>query len=211
MAADKKHYTLDEQIAALDALDAHRENYIETSTATGIPTFKLHQWRRKAGDLRAQWRRQQQERAAQIMAQAQVGMAEKTLQLVVAMDDERIAKAPLNQLAAALGVLVDRYLKLTDDAPERAEQVIRFEYIHPDGTSHRSPPWADDDSAGEGALQGRGVRATLWQNGTGEADAAGNGAARRRAGVVAGADLHDGAASLAGPEDDNAEHLRYDD
>jgi hypothetical protein len=142
------------------------------------------------------------------MAQVQTRLAEKSLLLVEAIDAEHVAKAPLNQLASTLGVLIDRYLKLTDDhADMPAEQVIRFEYVYPEGTVASTPPWSADDSEQSGAVSGGGVRTTLRQDRTRQVSLARQGIRSGAANMVARPHLSDGESSVAGLEDDDAERL----
>jgi hypothetical protein len=72
-------------------------------------------------------------------------LAQNALLLADTLDDA-IAEAPLNQRAAALGLLIDRLIKLDAWQPqERPEGVIRIEYQDPDGSVHQTPPWARND------------------------------------------------------------------
>lgn len=95
---------------------------------------------------------------------------------------ETTGSAPLNQLSAALGLVIDRLLKLEALAPRApgpaGEEVIRIEYVDPDGTSHKSPPWARGDSAFEEPFSRGRVRSPFWQDRDGQADDSGDGPAR---------------------------------
>ncbi len=105
------------------------------------------------------------------LARLQAGLLANAALLLDAMP-EHIATAPLNQQAAALGVLLDRLLKLDEwrriTAPHEQEQVIRFEFRYPDGTTRDTPPWADADSADDGTLPGGRLWQALWQDGDGQ-------------------------------------------
>lgn len=206
----KKRYSLEEQIAALSALEEHGGDVATTATSTGIPAEALRRWYKQQAALQREYQQRQQAQAALLMTQVQRKLAEKSLQIVDALDEEHIAKAPLNQLATALGILIDRYLKLTDDVPQDTEQVIRFEFQTPEGVISATPPWANHDTRTSSALQSGGVRTTLWQDDAGKTAADGKGALRRAANVVAGADLSDGESGMAGFEDDDQERLWYD-
>lgn len=187
--------TNEEKLRALDILDACAGNLQAAAAQSGWSSSTLSRWRKQVATLRA-------ERAHLQMLKARQRMAEKSLDLVQAIDDERITAAPLNQLSAALGVLVDRYLKLDGfDQAAAAEGVIRFEYRYPDGSFADAPPWAADDSQASGALQSGGLRSPLRQNGAGQAGPAGTRLARRRPYLVARPDLSDGEPGLAGFED----------
>ena len=90
--------------------------------------------------------------------------------------------APLNQLSAALGLVVDRLLRLEAARPPAStvqhEEVIRIEYIYPDGTRHTAPPWAEDDSAFAGPISRGRLRSPFWQDRNSQADDSGTGPAR---------------------------------
>jgi hypothetical protein len=68
------------------------------------------------------------------------------LHLMEALDEESIAAAPLNQRATALGIVLDRLLKVEQQLPtpptEPQEYVYRVEYKDPDGSLHPTPSWA---------------------------------------------------------------------
>ncbi len=200
-------YTLHEKIAALDHIAD--EGLTATSRRLKIPLTHLRHWQKDVLLLRRQMADEQKERAALCIAQAQMAMAEASLRLVSALDEERIAKAPLNQIASALGVVVDRYLKLAGDT-EPAEQVIRFEYVTPDGVTAPAPPWADDDSEIDGAVSRRGVWAAFRQDGTGEAGTDRQSVRAWRSDLVARPHIPHGESGVAGLEDDDAESL-WDD
>ncbi|MCU0513215.1 MAG: hypothetical protein MUE40_11680 [Anaerolineae bacterium] len=204
-------YTLEDKIQALDALQAHAGDVAAASQMTGVAVARLRRWQKEAAELYAAHREQQQARAEHTMSQVQSRLAEASLRLVKAMDDDRVDKAPLNQVAAALGVVIDRYLKLSGDAPAQQEQVIRFEYTTPDGAVAPAPPWAGHDSEFDRPLPGGGVRPALRQDRAGEAHPGGTGPARRPAHLVARPHLPDGQPGLEGFEGDDAERLWYDD
>lgn len=200
-------YTLHEKIAALDELMS--SSLTAVSARLNIPVSHLRRWKKEALLLRRQLAEEQQARAATCIAQAQMAMAEASVRLVSAIDEERIAKAPLNQLASALGVVVDRYLKLAGDTPP-AEQVIRFEYITPNGDPAASPPWADDHSQVHGPVPRRGVWTPIRQDGTGEAGTDRQGLRAWRGDVVARPHIPHGESGVAGFEGDDEESL-WDD
>lgn len=109
-------------------------------------------------------------------------LTEKAAELIVALDAEAIVQAPLNQRAAALGVVVDRLLKLHSLSQsleaaaqlegETSEKVIRIEYQYPDGSLHAAPPWADADPGHGGALQSGGLWSAFRQDDPGPDSAA---------------------------------------
>ena len=60
--------------------------------------------------------------------------------------EEVIDEAPLNQRATALNQMIDKIIKLSKELPQTGEQVIRIEFIDPDGTTHETPYWSRDHS-----------------------------------------------------------------
>lgn len=207
----KRRYGLADQVAALDALIVHDGDVHAVSTATGISPRHLRRWRAGAEDILARYARQQNLLGARRMADARAVLADRALALAQACDDDRIASAPLNQVASALGVIIDRYLKLEPTDPAMNEQVIRFEYTHPDGQTRSAPPWADDDPASADALQGGRLRAALGQDRTGEDRHHRSGSARPGTRLVAHAHLSDVVAGMARPEDEPDERPWYHD
>lgn len=201
-------YTLQEKIAAIDQMAV--ESLTTVSARLDIPISKLRWWQRDSALLRRQHTEEQQQRAATCIAQAQIAMAEASLRLVQALDEERIGKAPLNQIASALGVVVDRYLKLTGETPP-AEQVIRFEYVSANGDVTHAPPWADGDSQVDGAVPRGGVWTTVRQDGAGETGTDRQGLRTGTDGLVARAYVPYGQSGMAGFEDDDPEALWDDD
>lgn len=192
-------YSEDDKAAALATLDANDGDTHATSRATGISRRTLQRW--------------QNERAAEnapddgdhLATQAQALQASLlgTSAALVGAIRLQIDGAPLNQLSAALGVVVDRFLKLDEYIQQKTlmqgEQVIRVEYLYPDGTVHDAPPWAEDDFEYTGAVPGGGLRAALRQDGNGQ-DRGERGGAGRGDVLVARPDLHDGDAGMAGLE-----------
>src|SRR5690606_9452587 len=109
------------------------------------------------------------EQVAEALKQLQRQLLDLALDIVNEME-EAIADAPLNQQVAALKAILDSVLKLEERTPkpEQLEQVYRIEYKHPDGTIHRTPPWAADDSGSEGTFQRRSLWASVRKERVGE-------------------------------------------
>ncbi|MBW4437658.1 MAG: hypothetical protein KME04_11020 [Pleurocapsa minor GSE-CHR-MK-17-07R] len=87
--------------------------------------------------------------------------------------DDAIEEASLRERAAALGVVIDRLIRLSDWRPHDSSeetQAVRIEYQYPDGTIHDAPPWSAEDHGVEGAFSGRRLRTPLRQNRAGEMD-----------------------------------------
>lgn len=110
----------------------------------------------------------------------------RTLQRLLLDDAVQIASglnaaveaAPLNQRAQALGLMIDKIIKLEEwlrhSASQEANtegQVIRFEFQYPDGSIHDAPPWANANPGDAGTLPGRRVWTPLWEDGDGQAAA----------------------------------------
>jgi len=204
-------YTLAEKIRALDILREHK--YQAASAITGIPAATLSRWHSQRDELRREHRQCLQDDAQRQMMELQSRLADKAMALINAMDEERMDKAPLNQIASALGTAIDRYIKLQEqDKPQASEErVIRIEYYDAStGQVSASPPWSEGDSESSGTLQGGRLRQTLRQDGNRQDYHNGKGAAWD-ADVVAGPDVSDGESGLARFEDDDDERDWYHD
>lgn len=202
-------YRLSDKMRALDLLDDCDGDTAQASARSGIPADRLRRWARDSAVIRRQAAERQRATEARLMSQARLEIARKTLQLLGALSDAQLAKAPLHQLVGALGALIDRYLKLAQQSPDDpTEKVIRIEYQHPDGKIYPYPYWARHHPDIARAFQSGGVWPPLWQDRSGEADADRAGAPRQ-ANVVASADLPDGWAGVARFEGDDQADERY--
>ncbi len=197
-----RRYCLDKKIEALNLIERHDGDTALASDALEIPARTLRVWQRQEATLRQQYNQRQRRRRERLSADLQLALLERSQAILAQMDTERLAKAPLNQLATALGSLVNQALKLeeaTSEIDEGEEQVIRFEYFY-DGQVQDAPPWAGASAGEPRAFQGGRLRPALGQDRAGQ-----NGAARDCVGagqtrLVASADLSDGEPSLAGFE-----------
>src|SRR5215510_5788307 len=104
-------YTLQQKLDALHELQADT-SYEKVSTKTSIPISKLRECYREREAIRREYQQQLRTAAEDKMLQVQHLMADKASELVEAIDSDRIKNAPLNQVTSALGVLIDRFLKL---------------------------------------------------------------------------------------------------
>jgi hypothetical protein len=181
------------KIEALERLQ--HEDVTQVSKALDIPETTLKRWQQQHHERRA-------ERLIEKIETLHEQLADDALQLAATMV-RLIDDAPLNQVSSALGVVIDRFLKVEDYLKQTVEQheekVIRFEYKYPDGSIHGTPPWATDDPERDGAVSGGGVRSSLRQDGDGQ-DSVGGAGAARRANLVASAYVHDGEPGLARSE-----------
>ncbi|MBI5670290.1 MAG: transposase [Chloroflexi bacterium] len=136
-----RRYTDDDRRQALECLKANGGNCCQTSQETGIPVRTLRTWARQA---------RQAEEAADVeraLAQMRQRLIDNVLRLANSLE-AKIDDAPLNQHASALAQLVDRLIKLAEKLPPSSSdgEIRQIEYIYPDGSTHHTPPWADDDS-----------------------------------------------------------------
>jgi transposase-like protein len=190
-----RRYTSEEKDRALKCLATNDGDFYKTRDETGIPVESLRRWRKQQLEQRAQLDREH-------LAWLHHKLVESAVKLACSLEGA-IDNAPLNQRASALGTVIDRYIKLADYLPQHdnREQVIRIEYLYPDGSIHDTPPWAAENSEHTPPVPGGDVRQTLRQNGNGQGAHYRNGAAWRTL-LVAGPDSDDGDAGLAGPEGD---------
>jgi len=205
-----RRYTADDKRAALEQLDSGADMQ-SVSAQLGVRPSTLRAWQRENSESR-------ETRLRAEICRLEERLIENTHKLLDTMDGV-IENAPLNQRATALGIFIDRYLKLDEhlaqtqnEAQDETDGTIRIEYRYPDGSIHRAPPWAGDDSGYDGPVSRGGLWPSVRQNGDGQ-----NPDPRtrptRRTGVVVSADLRDGEPSVARFEDDSldAERLWPDD
>ncbi|MDX1992702.1 MAG: transposase [bacterium] len=133
-----KRYTANDKRAVLEQFAAGVD-VATISEATGIAVGTLRAWQRK----------HEQERASHLRAEMQrlearlIESSHTLLDGLAAM----VENAPLNQRATALGIFIDRCLKLQaatalHDA-QTSGAIIRVEYLYPDGQVQQRPPWAE--------------------------------------------------------------------
>ncbi len=121
-----------------------------------------------------------------VMPPVQAQLAVTAVRLMNALDEDAIAAAPLNQRAAALGVVLNHLLKLDQHQQQRLKQqaeaaasqaaqsatnnerVYRVEYLYPDGSIHDTPPWAERDSDDAGSLSRGRLWSSVRQDGSGQ-------------------------------------------
>lgn len=208
-----RRYTLDTKINALNMLDKHDGDLLTVSSELTIPASTLSQWRKKESDLRHDHRQKLHRQFARLKAELQVKMLDRGMKIVACMDDETLDKAPLNQLATALGSLVNHALKLdevVEDTDEQTEKVIRIEYFY-DGEVQDAPPWAEESSESSSPIQDSSVRETLGENRTGENSTNRKSTLTTDKWLVARADVSDVESPLAGIEDEYQERDWYHD
>lgn len=194
-----RRYALNTKIEALNQIDEHDGDVARVSQFLEIPTRTLHRWLAKEDELRREHGQKRRRQRARLSRDLQFEMLRRGEAILARMDAETLAKAPLNQLATALGSLVSNALKLEeaiDDADEAEEQVIRHEFYY-DGQVQAAPPWAGASAGLPGALQSGRLRAALGQDRAGQNGAAAYDDLAEEARLVAGADGDDGEPGLA--------------
>jgi len=209
-----RRYTLDTQIHALNLLDTHEGDLVLVSQELNIPAVILNTWCKKEADIRRDYRQKLQRQFVRLKAEIQVQMLERGMKIMACMDDDTLEKSPLNQLATALGSLVNHALKLdeaSEDTDEQTEEkVIRFEYYY-DGKVQDAPPWAGASEGLPRKVQSGGVRKTMGENGTRENGDHGERNRTSDAWLVARADLPDVESPLERFEDEYQERDWYYD
>ena len=188
-------YSAQDKKEALDALADCDNHYAQVAEKTGIPASTLREWVVRHHEQRI-------ERLQTKIKHLHELLADNSLHLVKAIDDA-IDGASLSQLSSALGVNVDRYLKLHDHLAEsgKAEQRGKYqiEYIY-GGKAHSTPPWAAEDSEYEEAFQSGGLWQEVRQDRTGQDSNNGKSPGGSEM-LVVGPDLSNGRGCLARPED----------
>jgi hypothetical protein len=161
-------YDDETQQATLDCLAANEGDYQATSDVTGVSVTTLRRWAKREntpvyGDevvrLRGELAGLKAKIEAQPLTSESAGddmrawlhnnvlphLIEGAL-LLSSSIPEVIEQASLSQRVTALNQLLDKIMKLLALVPTYGEQVLRVEYVHPDGTIHGTPHWAEDDS-----------------------------------------------------------------
>ncbi len=199
-----RRYTPEEKQNTLSALRANNGDISLTSAQTDVPAATLRAWERKE-------REQAPQRKADMVQQLQMMLLKTSIRI---LGEPNLRKhAPLNHRASAVGVYVDRFLKLENAAinANSEGQVIRFEFQYPDGSIHSTPQWANEDYADRDALPDSGVRTQVRQDGNGQTAADRKSTLGAETLLVDGSDLPDGEPGLARPENDDAVYSGVED
>ena len=195
----KRPYSLDNKIDALNQIERHDGNIASVSDVLEIPEGTLKNWKQREKDFRRQYRKRQERQRDPLVEDLRLQMLQRGQVILARMDDETIAKAPLNQLASALSALVSHALKLEEainEIDEQEERVVRFEHYY-NGSVHLAPPWAGASEGFDRTLQDRGVWEALGQDRAGQDHPAASSNGAEAALLVDGADKHDGEPGLA--------------
>jgi transposase-like protein len=148
-------YSDEQRQAALDCLVVNEGDFRRTSAETGIAARTLRKWAQQAQDGDAELA-QLRERLAAFQEYIRISESDDPREklrdtvLVTLVDNAiplsksmgvDIETATLAQKASALKQILSIILKLLELLPFR-EQVIRIEFVDPDGTTHQTPYWA---------------------------------------------------------------------
>jgi hypothetical protein len=194
-----RRYSLSSKINALNELDEHDGDVARVSEFLEIPERTLRGWTQAEDDLRRQYRQKRRRQRDRLTLDLQWNMLQRSQSILARMDAEALAKAPLNQLAAALGSLVNHALKLeeaVEEIDEGEEQVIRHEFYY-DGKVQDAPPWAEKSDEAFSAIQGGRLRAALGQDRAGQNGASAEFGTGQETRLVAGADGDHGEPGMA--------------
>jgi hypothetical protein len=194
-----KQYSLVYKMQSIWLLrDMSLERASETS---GVPISTLRYWKQHEAQIKRKYYLHLREEAVHKLLVVQNRMADKMVEIIKAIDKDVIEKAPLNQLVSALGILIDRIIKVADAQEiETPDTPVRFEYYDATtGQTSTTPPWADENFEQGGSFYSRFLRQTIREDGAGEADYHGNSLARGED-MVASPDLSDGESGLEGLE-----------
>lgn len=134
-------------------LHANGGNIIKTSAEMKVPPSTLRRWRNLY--------EHDEDGLHDPLELLEIQLTDHALTLAAKLL-ENVEGAPLNQKASALGVVIDRLLKIHEaNAAESAEndtvERVDIYYHDPDGSTHRTPIWErnreeeDDDDAQQSA------------------------------------------------------------
>jgi len=203
-----KRYPIAEKMRIVWLL--REKTHEEISQENDISVSTIRRWQKNYEAIRAEYYTYIHDEAVHRVLVAQVDITKKLKHLVNAIDTERITAATLNQLSSAIGVLIDRFLRIHNakDITPTHTDTIRIAYINErTGEVTDAPPWATTYSDEGDALYSRFLWEALRQDSPSEDDYHRNGVARETD-MVARADVSDGTASLAGLEADDDERER---
>lgn len=141
-----KRYSQKEQRAVVARLLAEPGLSVRQLAAEmGVSVSTLRRWRQSYAPTPTPHESDAPLSSSQMIALLRERLIKSAVTLASSLD-EVVDNAPLNQRATALSQLIDKIIKLAEQLPIEHEQVIRIEYLHPDGSIRQRPPWAEDDS-----------------------------------------------------------------
>lgn len=170
-------YSPDQKADALDRLRANGGNVALTHLQTGIPQRTLYTWRQEAWlqQLQRNQRNQQSQQqrtppppppltdlsnapdvAEEVLSEEQNlqilnRIRRRLITELANLASEGLMLTSPNQRILALTTLLDRLMKLDEHLQPYlpVEQVMRIEYVYPDGSKHQVPPWYDGNDDAE--------------------------------------------------------------
>lgn len=173
MATPRKRYSEDFKRQLVARVDGDPSRVAVVAGESGVPRSTLHAWCKRPVEPDAPSPAEVELPAVKPPDPADnLRLRQSLLETAFALNAairESTASAPLNQLSAALGLIIDRLLKLealtsgADNAPDSVD-AIRIEYSYPDGSVHSRPPWAADDPAFDLPVVRGHVRSPFWES-----------------------------------------------
>ena len=194
-----RRYSLKTKINALNEIDEHDGDVARVAEFLEIPARTLQRWLHNEDDLRRRYRLKRQRQRDRLTLDLQFEMLERGKTILARLDAETLSKAPLNQLATALGSLVNHALKLeeaVEDLDEGEEKVVRFEFYY-DGQVQDAPPWSGASAGTPRAVQSGRLREALGKDRAGQNGASAEYGVGQETRLVAGANGDDGGPGLA--------------
>ena len=201
----KKDFTPIKKMETIWLLRDH--TLADASKKSKVSISTIQKWQDDYEQIHDDFHRYLDDESVHKLMLAQNNIANKITLLLESMTEEKVASAPLNQLSSALGVLIDRFLRIQDakDIEKDTDNTFRVEYHDATtGNVSHAPPWAEDDSTEGETLHNSFMWQTLRENGTGEAGHTGNGRTGDE-GLVARTHLSDGESGLARFEERDVE------
>ena len=164
----KRRYPLNAKINALNQIDQLDCDLPLAAKQLNIPAKTLEKWRAKEPELRRQYQLRQWRHLDHLQFDMHVNMLDRCAAILQQMDDTTLAKAPLNQLNAALAALLSHVRVFQEsqakiDPPH--ETIKRAEFYY-DGQIQATPPWAGTSAGQRRPLQSGRLRPPLGQDRT---------------------------------------------
>ncbi|MEL6526987.1 MAG: helix-turn-helix domain-containing protein [Chloroflexota bacterium] len=181
------------------------KTYDEISVENDVSVATIRRWQKQYDDIAAEYYTYIHDEAVHRVLLAQLEITKKLKHLVDAIDKNRINTATLNQLSSAIGVFIDRFLRIHNakDITPPDTGSIRIAYINEHtGEITDAPPWTTANPDASDPLHSGFLWQALRQDRPSEDHHHRNGVARETD-MVARADVSDGTASLAGLEADD--------
>lgn len=164
MTTSRKHYSGEFKRQAVARLTGDPAQLAAVADELGVSRSCLYDWRKQFSDIAPSASAEKPPGSAASLHQP---LLDTAFALAGAIR-QAAESAPLNQLSAALGLIMARLHELEASASAAnspdSDQVIRIEYQDPDGSIHLSPPWARGDPAFEAPIVRGRVRSPFWDS-----------------------------------------------